>query len=104
MSVTGWFVMQLKSATIAGLKVDGKGFQGATSFLDKCTKGGQHPGLVAYNPARTPTYTITSVGMLCRQFMGWKRTDPLLTGGGVKSVKHAVVGAYKDGIVQKHRG
>jgi len=80
MSVTGWFVMQLKSAIIAGLKVDGKGFQGASQFLDSCTKSGSYQGLVAYQPERTPTYTITAVGMLCRQFMGAKRDDPLLVG------------------------
>jgi hypothetical protein len=81
-SVSGWFVMQLKSATIAGLRVDAKGFQGASAFVDKCTKdGGQYPGLVSYQPERSATYTMTSVGMLCRQFMGWKREDPLLVGG-----------------------
>jgi hypothetical protein len=74
--------MQLKSATIAGLRVDAKGFQGASAFVDKCTKdGGQYPGLVSYQPERSATYTMTSVGMLCRQFMGWKREDPLLVGG-----------------------
>ncbi len=78
MSVTGWFVMQLKSAMIAGLKVDGKGFQGAAAFTDKCTKDG---GKVSYQPERSGTPTMTSVGMLCRQFMGWKRDDARLTGG-----------------------
>jgi hypothetical protein len=81
MSVTGWFVMQCKSATIAGLKVDAKGFQGASTFVDKCTKPGQYPGLVAYQETSSPTYTMTAVGMLSRQFMGWKREDPMLVGG-----------------------
>ncbi|MHC4252143.1 MAG: prenyltransferase/squalene oxidase repeat-containing protein [Planctomycetota bacterium] len=77
-SVTGWFVMQLKSAKIAGLKVDGKGFQGATTFVDKCTRDG---GLVSYQPERSPTSTMTAVGLLCRQFMGWKRDNPVLKTG-----------------------
>ena len=77
-SVTGWFVMQLKSGKIAGLKVDGKGFQGATTFIDKCTKDG---GLVSYQPGRSATPTMTAVGLLCRQFMGWKRDNPVLKTG-----------------------
>jgi len=36
-SVTGWMVMALKSAKIAGLKVDSVGFQGATKWLDDVT-------------------------------------------------------------------
>jgi len=77
LSVTGWFVMQLKSAKIAGLKVDGVGFQGATKFLDEVTDktgraGYQGPG---------GSMCMTAVGMVCRQFMGTPNTDPLLAGG-----------------------
>ena len=86
-SVTGWFVMQLKSAKIAGLRVDGKGFQGAIAWLDKVTimpaKAGVEGtvGRACYQPGRNPTPTMTAAAMLGRQFMGWKRTDPLLIGG-----------------------
>ncbi|MHC4248905.1 MAG: prenyltransferase/squalene oxidase repeat-containing protein [Planctomycetota bacterium] len=78
MSVTVWFVMQLKSAKVAGLKVDGGGFQGAVAFLEKCTKDG---GLVSYQPERSATPTMTAAGMACRRFMGWTRTDPFLARG-----------------------
>ncbi len=77
-SVTGWFVMQLKSSLIAGLKVSGRGFQGAARFLETVTKEG---GKIAYKPSERGTPTMTAVGMLCRQFMGMKRDDPILTGG-----------------------
>ncbi|MHC4252716.1 MAG: YfbK domain-containing protein, partial [Planctomycetota bacterium] len=81
-AVTGWFVSQLKSAKIAGLRVDGKGFQGAAAFLDKCTRReGDEAGRVSYQPDRSPTPTMTAVGLFCRQLMGWKRADPLLVGG-----------------------
>jgi len=83
LSVTGWFVMQLKSGVMAGLKVDvGKGFGGAGKFVDSVTEqGGQYPGQCKYKPERTPTTTMTSVGMLCRQFMGAQQNDPMLVGG-----------------------
>jgi len=77
-SVTGWFVAQLESARVAGLMVDGKAFQGAIAWLDKCT---DDKGLVSYQPERSATPTMTAVGVLCRQFMGWKRVHPLLIGG-----------------------
>jgi len=91
-SVTGWFVMQLKSAMIAGLRVDGRGFQGAIQFLDTITTkpnevegdpyGGRagytgHPGGRAKGGMFT---TTTSMAMLCRLFMGYKRTDPAVAG------------------------
>jgi len=80
-SVTGWFVMQLKSAKIAGLQVPGTGFSGALAWVDKVTKPGAFPGLVAYQEDRSPTHTMTAVGMLCRQFIGAQHDDPNLIGG-----------------------
>ncbi len=81
MSVTGWFVMQLKSAVVANLRVDGSGFQGAVTFLDQCTKrDGDYPGRVSYQPSRSATPTMTSVGAVSRLFMGWKKNDPLIIG------------------------
>ncbi len=84
-SVTGWFVMQLKSAHVAKLKVDGEAFQGAIKFIDEVTTrpgaDGGYGGRVSYMPGRTATPTMTAVGTLCRLFMGWKNTDELVRGG-----------------------
>jgi len=79
-SVTGWTVMALKSAKIAGLKVDGAGFQGATNWLDKVTDPAD--GKVGYSRRGQYAYgrglAMTAVGMVCRQFMGVRNTDPML--------------------------
>jgi hypothetical protein len=76
-SVTGWFVMQLKSAKIAGLTVDGAGFQGAMKFLDGVT---DKEGRACYGPDgnTSKSASMTAVGMVCRQFMGVPNVDPLL--------------------------
>jgi peptidoglycan hydrolase-like protein with peptidoglycan-binding domain len=78
LSVTGWFVMQLKSARIAGLRVDGAGFQGAANFLNRVTSKG---GGGMYQPGKGVAPAMTAVGMVSRQFMGTPNTDPLLVGG-----------------------
>jgi len=86
-SVTGWFVMQLKSAKIAGLKVDNAGFQGAQAWIEKCT---YKDGRVGYTgPGGAPG--TTSVGMVCRQFLGIPNTDENLKKGADYLQKHLPV-------------
>jgi len=90
LSVSGWFVMQLKSAKVAGLKVPHGGFEGAEWFLnhveDKTfAKDANDPydnGRHRYGyevAAGQVTYTRTAIGILCRQFMGAKPEE--LQGG-----------------------
>jgi hypothetical protein len=85
-SVTGWFVMALKSAKVAGLKVNPKAFEGAMNFLDKVeTRQAQAQGSDSgYGPVLTYRYRpneetqpaqTTAIGVLCRQFMGFKKDD-----------------------------
>jgi len=89
MSVTGWFVMQLKSAKMAELAVNGKAFQGAVAFLEKCTHSrGNYDGLVSYQPGRGPTPTMTAVGAVSRLFMNFKLSDPLIAGATQNLLEH----------------
>jgi len=84
LSVSGWFIMQLKSAKVAGLKVDPASFDGAIKFLDAVEKkgdandpyGGHRYG---YMDPSTVSHRRTAMGNLARQFLGWKRED--LQGG-----------------------
>ncbi|MHC4916910.1 MAG: prenyltransferase/squalene oxidase repeat-containing protein [Planctomycetota bacterium] len=77
-SVTGWFVMQLKSSRIAGLKVDNTGFQGATNWINKIT---DKEGRGSYAGGRGGSPAMTSVAMVCRQFMGEPNSSqPLIKG------------------------
>ncbi|MCW8129153.1 MAG: terpene cyclase/mutase family protein [Planctomycetota bacterium] len=83
LSVTGWFVMALKSAKVAGLKVPTQSIDGAVSFLDLCEQKGN-----ANDPYGGHRYgylgpgagvRTTAIGCLCRQFLGWKKEE--LQGG-----------------------
>jgi hypothetical protein len=84
LSVTGWFVMQLKSARIAGLTVDGAGFQGAQKYVDSVT---DKDGRAGYQRPEANNSSMTAVGMVCRQFMGTPNSDPMLIGGAHQLVE-----------------
>ncbi|MHC4916926.1 MAG: prenyltransferase/squalene oxidase repeat-containing protein, partial [Planctomycetota bacterium] len=80
-SVTGWVIMALKSAKIAGLKVDSSGFQGAANWIEKCHEKSQ-PRVIRYSPETRAhfgkTYGTTAMGMVCKQFMGTPNSDATL--------------------------
>jgi hypothetical protein len=94
LSNSGWFVMQLKSAKVAGLNVPHGGFEGAEWFLDHCEdKNFKKDANDQYDNGRHRYgYTSsardqimkrpmrTAIGCLCRQFLG---TPPEELVGGV---------------------
>ena len=73
-SVVGWQLMALKSAHMAGLNVGGSVFSGTSKWLDAVAV---HDGAeYAYQPGAGPSPTMTSVGLLCRQYLGASATTP----------------------------
>jgi hypothetical protein len=85
-SVSGWNLMALKSAKIAGLKVDSGAFQGCMRWLDaatdpangKCSYSGYVGGKRRSVRRGSGSEAMWAAGMLMRQFMGAKRDDPIL--------------------------
>jgi hypothetical protein len=86
-SVTGWFVMALQSARMAGIEVPSPVFERIEVFLDSVQRGNEAGYDVgsryAYRPTDGATKTLTAEGLLCRQYLGWPRDDPRL-GAGVE--------------------
>ncbi|HKI35297.1 MAG TPA: prenyltransferase/squalene oxidase repeat-containing protein [Gemmataceae bacterium] len=67
-SVVGWQLMALKSGQMAGLNVPNPTLDGATKWLNSCqTSNGGGYGYTG--PQDTPT--MSAVGLLCRQYLGW---------------------------------
>ena len=78
-SVTGWQLMALKSGQMAGLSVPYECLKKAEQFLDSCES--QQKGGYAYTPGGGETYTMTSVALLCRMYMGINPRNPGLLAG-----------------------
>lgn len=84
LSVTGWQLMALKSGQMAGLSVNRKVLRLAERFLDSvetASKGGYR-----YNEDHPESFTMTAVGLLCRQYSGVGPRNPSLL-KGVQSLK-----------------
>jgi len=82
-SVTGWEVMALKSGQMAGLSVPKPTIDGATKYLNSCMS------LTDYGYGYTgvgSTPTMSAVGLLCRQYLGWSPRKPELRNGVEKNV------------------
>jgi hypothetical protein len=87
-SVVGWQIMALKSAQMAGLNVGGSSLEWAGKFLDSVKKNSAGSQF-AYQPGQEATPAMTSVGLLCRQYLGANRNDPLVTDGAEYLLHHA---------------
>ncbi len=85
-SVTGWCMMALKSAELSGLQVSKESYQRISKWLEGSQASENQKYLYRYNwqaadtPAtrhgRVPTPVMTSVGLLMRLYLGWRRDNP----------------------------
>ncbi len=70
LSVTGWAVMALRSADMAGLRPPTESFNSAKNFLDTLSAGND-AGLYGYRTP-SPSPAMTAEGMFCQQVFGRK--------------------------------
>lgn len=86
-SVTGWYVMALISARMAGIDVSSDALEKVHKFLDSVQRKpgtrGQDPDgeLYAYLPTSAAKDSMTAEGMLCRMYLGWRTNDPRIQKG-----------------------
>jgi len=78
-SVTGWYVMALMSAKMAGLSTSKKTLDNVSRFLDTVRHdgGAQYGYVISSNPFPS----MSAEGLLCRQYLGWDRNRDALVRG-----------------------
>ena len=86
LSVTGWFVMALQSARMAGLEVPTPTLRQTTKFIESVSHDGG--SRYAYTLRDSPTLSMTAEGLLCRQYLGWRHDDPRLQEGADILIKN----------------
>ena len=82
-SVTGWQTASLFGARKSGLVVPDNSFRGISHFLDSVQShgDGSRYGYTAAKAVSSYDYTRTSIGLLCRMYLGWNQSTPDLAKG-----------------------
>lgn len=83
-SVTGWQIMALKSAYLAGLSVPKPTIAKASGYMDLVQEqsGARYVYVAENNGGRPrPKRSIDAVGLLCRMYLGWTKSQPALEEG-----------------------
>lgn len=79
LTVTGWFLMALKSCQNAGLNVDPETWELTRRFVDAMSTS---EGVFGYTSPSNPTDATVAIGLLCKINQGLHRESGLLTDGG----------------------
>ncbi|QDV82052.1 prenyltransferase/squalene oxidase repeat-containing protein [Stieleria magnilauensis] len=93
-SVTGWFVMGLKSGEAGGLEVDDSIWPNVQRYLDSVRAGRENDYYAvgyAYTVGDVASPSMTAEGLLCRQYLGWHRNMPGMAQGlGTLAINHPI--------------
>ena len=77
--MTGWYLMALESSRAAKLDVSVSVLNRVMLYLDRATMDGG--AAYGYQASYVPSPEMTAEGLLCRQYIGWKRDHPPMVQG-----------------------
>jgi hypothetical protein len=83
-SVSGWWIMGLKSARVAGLNVPTEIMEKALEYIDAFTT---EDGKCGYSTPGKGSSRMTAVSLTCQQFLGHKRDHAKVIGCAKESIK-----------------
>lgn len=78
-SMTGWYVMALESGRAAKLDVNVTVLNRVMLYLDDAAS--YDGAAYGYQARNAPSSAMTAEGLLCRQYIGWKRDHPPMVRG-----------------------
>lgn len=82
LSVTGWQVMAMQSARMAGIEVPDDVLARVSVFLNTVSsEQGSRYRYKAADPVSGSSPAMTAEGLLCRQYLGWPKDHPGLQNG-----------------------
>ena len=82
LSVTGWALMALHTARMAGIEIPQDDFVRASGFLDSVqVKGMSRYKYEPTSPDSKASPALTAEALLCRQWLGWPRSFPEMVQG-----------------------
>lgn len=82
LSVTGWQVMAMQSARMAGIEVPEDVLARVSLFLNSVSsEQGSRYRYKAADPTSALSPAMTAEGLLCRQYLGWPKDHPGLQNG-----------------------
>lgn len=88
-SVTGWYVMALMSARMAGIPIDSEVFFKIGRFLDTVQR--EDGALYTYQDYDVyPSISMTAEGLLCREYLGWEKDRKELHIGAEALLDHPI--------------
>ncbi|MEQ9379743.1 MAG: squalene--hopene cyclase, partial [Pirellulales bacterium] len=93
-SVTGWVVMALQSARMAGLSVPERTFERVMDYLDLVADADESQ--YAYHTGAAADAPMTAEGLLCRQYLGWPQNDERLVRGANYLLQEKNLPAWKE--------
>ncbi len=82
-SVSGWQIMALRSARMAGIEIPGLPFELSAKWLDSVGSG-QRRGLYGYDRRSFKTHAMVATGLFAQQLLGLSPEDPRMK----ESVQH----------------
>ena len=74
MSQFGWQVIAVKSASMAGIDIPQRTFNGMSKFVQSCSSG-KYGGLSRYRPGEKVTPTMTAEALCCRAFLNQRISE-----------------------------
>ena len=83
LTMTGWAVLALRAGQMGGVEIPTSALRDAEGFVESCAAGpdGARESRYADRPGGEERPEATAVGLLLRQVLGWKKTEPDLIAG-----------------------